>query len=577
MSCELCKQSYLDSYNVAVDTLTRENPAFSPHEIRARAAIQFRPIFHAMEVGSAIENIGEQEYENGGFALTREGEMYFLNTGQKADQLHTNQRRSSELTKDPAKYSVTDHQTTRLIQYAIAHGATVVRTSFAREGQNNRDILEYQYDRATNKGKIKVINTQTNGVQHDFHSIKEIARQRSQHLIEVAPLENVFIFTDAQLRQDRARAVVLTSREAQPPTVQSIQPEGQKQSFPTHEAFIREEVRVIDGVRGNMFTDTSRTVFRDTGEAISKMVTLLRDKEKRKEAVQRIRRIFRRENRTIDKNNAVAFQLSMKQESGRLTIEKIREKPVRVAKEIEKRHREMRQNVAVLVVVAETKVALGAAPVLLAMLAKEQPKSIRVEKSIKRHSKKELRIKNKELKKKVKRERKNLQKVQPLKTERIEPLRAAKERKVSVEKLTPIGMEKRRLKRHKKTELKRETKKDSVKVQPLIEKKRSIQRKEREAVREMVFGWMVWMMFVRKETETPKRSFIRSDLADLQGPTLQSKEDVPWVLLSIIYYLTAIREQGMQSNPTNPTNTPIRPIKNARVIPQHAVIFAYNS
>lgn len=329
----------------------------------------------------------------------------------------------------------------------------------------------------------------------------------------------------------------------------------------------------------DLFIQAPRAVVRETVETARGVAVLLHDKEKRKELVQKIRRIFRREDRLVDNQNAAALSLSTKQENERLTIEKIREKPVRIAQEIKKRHTEMRKSVAVLVVAADTKVALGAVPLVLGELAKEYKPIEAVRKSMRRHERK------------VRRMRKNSEKIQPLKTERVEPLRAEKERKVRIkrgrenrvkkvataEKLTPRAVEKRRLhrvveksvRRRRKKELrmknyelrrkaKREVKKDFVKGQ----------RKEREAIAGVQFAWAAWMLLMRKNTEAPKSNFIRSDLADLQGPTLQSKEDVLWVLLSIIYYLTAIREQGMH-------NYPIK--KKRRTLPKKGIIFSFAS
>lgn len=297
----------------------------------------------------------------------------------------------------------------------------------------------------------------------------------------------------------------------------------------------------------------------------------------------------------------------------RLTIEKIREKPVRIGTAIETRHTEMQKSVASLLVVAETKVALGAVPLILATLAKEQPTLIEAAmKSIRRHERK------------VRRMRKNSEKVQPLKTERVEPLTITKEykkkkRRVKVrkeiggkkvaaaEKMTPMGMlkpekrerkerrEKKRLRRaveksvgrHKKRELrvknkelrrieKREAKKESVKVQPLKtervepfkERKQSIQRKEREAVVAIRFAWM--LLRVNYERKDKSKIFIRS-LPAKQGETLRSKVETLWIMLSIIYYLTAIREQAMHNHPMSQ----IRSVQ--QTIPQYAVIYAFAS
>lgn len=342
----------------------------------------------------------------------------------------------------------------------------------------------------------------------------------------------------------------------------------------------------------DLFIHVPRAIVRETVDTVRGVAVFLRDKEKRKEGIDRIRRVFAGEKKDEGKTHRPNVQPE------RLTIEKIREKPERIVKMIETRHAEMQKSRGALLVAVETKVALGAVPALLAILAKEQPKPIRaVEKSMRRHKKKELGAS-------AKRDaQKDSVKVQLSRSERVEPLRVAKERKVSVRrgkekgvkiiatasKMIPSASERRErrekrkmrqaveksLRRHKKTELKRETKKDSVKVQPLKtervepfkERKRNIQRKEREAVAGIVFGWMVWMMVTRKDSETPKNNFKRSHPA-LQGETLRRQEVTSWTLLSIIYYLTAIREQGKGNYPMK---------KKRRKLPRKAVIFAFRS
>lgn len=286
-------------------------------------------------------------------------------------------------------------------------------------------------------------------------------------------------------------------------------------------------------------------------------------------------------------------------------------------------------------IIMETGVALHATPVILSRLAEKLPAPVRVvEKSMRRHERKELRIKNYELRKAKREAKKETAKMQHLKPERVEPFGKGKERKkptlrgkvymeipngsprhtvrervgrkdrrrgkrgsengvkkvAAASKMIPSTSEKREkkrlrraveksMRRHKKRELRRiarrEVKKDSVKVQPLKtervepfkERKQSIQRKEREAVAGMVFGWVVWMMLTRKDNETPKNIIIRHRLAS-QDDVLQNKVETPWVLLSIIWYLTAIREQGMH-------NYPIK--KKRRTLPKKGVIFAYAS
>lgn len=104
--------------------------------------------------------------------------------------------------------------------------------------------------------------------------------------------------------------------------------------------------------------------------------------------------------------------------------------------------------------------------------------------------------------------------------------------------------------------------------------------KERMAIVGVGFGWMVWMM-LNSVNFPPGRTvryippvgsklaiFIRPRLTT-QGEALQNQESAPWILLSIIWYLTMLREQGMHSN---------YPKKQKRkTLPQYAVIFAFAS
>lgn len=279
----------------------------------------------------------------------------------------------------------------------------------------------------------------------------------------------------------------------------------------------------------------------------------------------------------------------------------LREKPPLPQFVLKDRHVSMVKKRSEIRFISETRVALGAIPVVLAFLAEQPPREVvAVEKSMRRHEKRELRMENTrpeqnrrgELRRKKRRTVEHIVKVQQWKTERVEPLRIGKKEKLRIkaekrrnreqnlekrlpaqgkrekrvkkkttaEKLTPMGMlkpdkqerrEKKRLRRaveksvrrHKKKELrvknkevrrieKREAKKDSVKVQPL-------------------------------KTESVEPSIEERIGAKLIHPA--GEQSGMWVLLSIIWYLTIIREQGRQTVKG----------KRKKVIPQQAVIFAF--
>src|SRR3989344_2438726 len=290
MPCTQCKESFQDSYNVTVDTLKCESPTLSAHDMRIQAAQRFRPVYHAMKEASRIENEGNEKYENGEFELTQGGEMYFLNTGVTAEQLHKNQRRSSELKNNPDEYSVNDHQISTLVQHALANGATVVRTSFSRDGRDNRDIVEYVYDRATNRGIIRVINTAQNGLYHNFDTIREIARRQSPHLTEVSPSEEIFVLTDAKVLPDKAQSVIQSIRHpdqyASDSQISSITDQTVTKSPDNHSdrrVSIEEPLRLkrsgsIQQIAETM-THASRRIVRETGETITGVSRFLQRKD----------------------------------------------------------------------------------------------------------------------------------------------------------------------------------------------------------------------------------------------------------------------------------------------------------
>lgn len=430
----------------------------------------------------------------------------------------------------------------------------------------------------------------------------------------------------------------------------------------------------------DLFIHVPRAVVRETVDTVRGVAVFLRDKEKRKEGIDRIRRVFAGEKKDEGKTRRPNVQPE------RLTIEKIREKPEKIVKTIETRHAEMQKSMGALLVAAETKVALGAVPLILVSLAKEHPKPIRpVEKSIRRHKKKELRTSAKwEV-------QKDSVKVQLLRSERVESLRAAKERKrrkkrtkvnremiaggrrhivsersewktqerrvrrgkekgikiiATASKMIPSasekreGREKRRLRRvTKKAERMVEAKKLSKKekklwialavaageffrlikqtesnptnpakrdqsrqagpVRPIHETMRQrsnekMKDKRRKTITGVQFAWIVWMMLNRANflPVASKPAMLVSERRGVKfiHPSGVEQERSPWVLLSIIWHLTMLREQGTQ-NTTNTTNTtPAKQDpapqdnttnhqmkKRKLLLPQYAVIFAYNS
>ena len=403
----------------------------------------------------------------------------------------------------------------------------------------------------------------------------------------------------------------------------------------------------VSGHTAEVVGHITRSVLRDTGDTMRGVYIFFQDRQRREEArdrifalpvVEQIRRLLNKKDpfQKIGEEKHRERKQAQQVRSERLTLEKIREKPVRMVEVIEKRYRKMRIDTVILGVIAETGIAGHAAAFILASLAEQLPTPVRAgEKSMRRHKKRELRMKNYELRKKARGEAiKATVKVQPLKAERVTPLKIVKERRkqkrrlegggkrvATAELLTPIASEKRerqqkrRLqrimrraervlehkrmpKREKKLWVKlalsaAEFKKLASQGQALRSwegKKRLSSRpgpiivpgrleagglkvqKEREAIVGAQFAWAVWMI-LNHANFPPVESKIAMLVQERRGAKLFYPKGVehggsPWVLLSIIWYLTAIREQGMKNYPMK---------KKRRTLPKQGIIFAFAS
>ncbi len=490
------------------------------------------------------------------------------------------------------------------------------------QGSDGTDQIRHvaHWKRVGNRIKTEMINISGN--------------QQDKTLLEAQRTLEYAIGKDFMHHQDSTRSYIFTrgvQREGihfseinhqQKRTSLNLSFDRARDSRATPEVF-REthQKNTLDRALSDTMIYVSNKVVHDTKDAVASLGTFVF-----REALEQKRRLQTKTQKSdtqavgtiVDRIQALFFsdaeQNSNKKESKRITTLSMREKPIDIRADIQKHHELMRRGVAALAVISETGIAIHAAAFILASLVEKLPAPVRaVEKSIKRHAEKELRKEKKELQKAKQETKKDSVKVQPLRSERVEPLRAAKERKkkkirtevkrerrrvkrskengskkiAAASEMIPSasekrgGREKRKLqrvveksvRRHKKKELrrseKRETKKDSV---PLKEKKRSIQRKEREMVAGMVFGWMVWMMLNRVNFP-PVESKIAMVVQERRGaklihPSGDEHRGSPWVLLSIIWYLTAIREQGMKNYPMK---------KKRRTLPKQGIIFAFAS
>lgn len=196
MPCTCEKKDYLKSYQGLAEEVQQANPQLTSLEIKKEAAIVFRRWYRENQ---AYEK-PFKEYAGPEFTVTPDGQIYYPQYGTTLEQLHQNQ-----LKRTPDKYSATEHATSRSIQAAFREGATVVVTSYARNGKDNRDLLVMEIDPVTKKGRTRIVNTALNGEYHTFSGIREIAKKRFNNLTEIAHQENIFLLTDKSISRQKIK------------------------------------------------------------------------------------------------------------------------------------------------------------------------------------------------------------------------------------------------------------------------------------------------------------------------------------------------------------------------------------
>ena len=649
MPCERCKEVDKDSYAVVVDSIRRTDGDLSPHEVRVRAAKRFRPVYRAMREASEIENEGNAEYENGKFLLNRDGEMFFPSINTTADQLHKNQRKISEMSNDPSKYSASDHQRTQLIQLAFANGATIVRTSFIREDETNRDIIEYRLDRATNMGVIRIVNTAVTGTQHSAEKIKEITRKKSEQLHEVSPLEKVFIFTDVKIEQEKIQSVirVVDSIKSIPgvgveynfKSRQSIQ--NVKQEYADAKSFIKNPSKsrtsdLVYSVGSKVIHDGTKATAamsdyfirkyiqkrkemkayeygsKDRGLRAKKNFLGLREYGNKLKKISEYREIFVEIYRKFKEfkmaKKIVQFgQFGVGIGAGVYTLNILARELPRSLKSLEKKRiRFLRRKETV----RKKSVLHGMKEIHQSKMSRlktvhKEPKSrIRMKKdmyvlqakSVTRHEKKQFRLKeNKRIKTREsshrlrKKERvvlserttrskkeKQLKFVIRLILRRLQKEKRMEIRQLSEKKIKSgkFHKEMKKIKTEERVFRTAESKKKELKIQ---------KKKEKKAVLNFTFAFTLWMLFLydskllhlEKPSDTKKT--IENHEENKTDQKSETEEIRPWILFSIIYYLSMIRESGARHSPQQKAVSKKKSKKFHRIMPQSGIIFAFPS
>lgn len=210
MACKCEQQNFLDAYNDEMDQTLKEMNIDSPTtEARLQVAKTLRPIF-AMDNLSAkreADNMPEYDVPEAGFTLTPDGGVLYTKYNRTLSELHERQQKIQ-----PDQYSKEEHDTSRLIERMFQQGATEVVTSYPRAKGDSRDIVVMRFDPITKIGTTHIINTQVNGKNHDFQEIHGIARDKFTHLADTTSENHLFVLSNASVKSEKTVEVLRPSQ-----------------------------------------------------------------------------------------------------------------------------------------------------------------------------------------------------------------------------------------------------------------------------------------------------------------------------------------------------------------------------
>lgn len=632
----LNKDIFTTSYFVLHDKIAAANPGMSDHDLRLKTAQQFRPRYAQDIQTFHHESEGTKEYTVQEIELTPDGDIRYPKYGTTSEELNENTRLYY-----PTEYSVSDHQASRLAARTLAKGASFVAVSYAREGNDNRDIQVFMLDPVTKRGHIMMINTAPYGNLHSFSEMQVVMKNLFPKLTEVHSGEKISLLADKVLSTETTAQVIgsVVREKFNKTNMMEVHHETQ----PNPSESVRTTRIELYARRDDLNTGIriTRNIIRDTLDTVGQVYVSLRDQypSRRisndtlmKPSVGKIRKFS--EKKLVD-DSKQRIELVLKKisvqtpPSERLTIEKIREKPVRIGEVIQRRHQEMRQTTTTLATIADTRVGIGAIPLLIGILAKELPRQVKaVEKSIGRQERRKRRVKHRELRimgkgkteKKLhvrnafSRRRREIMVKQSKKEMKYQKAKERHVRKISeMKRATEIRMLKpKKRKRIQLTESakhkermvgvtrKKEREKgppegsvqrvDIVLHKTLVRLARKLKKNENvllyvsegvkqhrkvEDVARFSFAWVMWIL---QETSS---IYSRNDTSSYnkleQSALILQKELTLWVLLSIIWYLAMIRESPRAGQKIYSTKRKKKKHAYTSIVPNQAIIFAYGS
>ena len=213
MACKCERQNFLDAYNDEMDQTLKEMNIDSPTtEARLQVAQTLRPRFTIDKQSAEREenNMPEYDVPEAGFTLTPDGGVLYTKYNRTLSELHERQQKIQ-----PDQYSKEEHDTSRLIERMFQQGATEVVTSYPRAEGDSRDIVVMRFDPITKIGTTHIINTQVNGKNHDFQEIHGIARDKFTHLADTTSENHLFVLSNAPVKNEKTAEVLRPSQTSE--------------------------------------------------------------------------------------------------------------------------------------------------------------------------------------------------------------------------------------------------------------------------------------------------------------------------------------------------------------------------
>ncbi len=604
--CEIDRSLYTRIYDEVRQEVVTNNPTFSPREtsLLTKQIFRIRHYEPDMKSVKSYENSEAKEYVAGTFTMYG-GEIIYDQSGRSANELQERARKYK-----PQEYSEGVHKTILLAQAALNAGATEVsHISYYGDGEGEKIRDEVILRREGDKGKIIVRKIADKGEYHTTDSARAAMREMHQGKVEITLAPGVFIFSDQALPKPAADSLRRRSLDV------------------ISKSQTKEVCTICTTPLESMLKDGEIVVRKVAGDSVTTVVTagaftLEKLKEKRRVKTPEVKlqkpiiktqlgeRVFgqRQDERVISvlPSSVTATKEKKRQSTTTVVPRKEQSSPV-LGKEkkilrqfIRRRRQEVRGLQKTITLAVRSGVGIGIAVWGIEFMSKEVVRRQRqFFKDIKRQRQ------EKRLKPETVRRRKEY---------RLRKIRRAKEAVVVIkstpsrEKLLARSEQKsfrtvdkkerqreralrRSIRRWRRTGVdsdpRRAAVQEDIKKLPLTKSKESlaprVAKKERLARKKktiltlrIVWNW--WLLLSeRNKFRRPQIPLSSSERS--KSPPVTRLEAKTWLMLSIIWYLVMLREQGKGQRPKKRSKTSVQKVVPAvsPILPVQGVIFALGS